>query len=124
MSKSLHFFKALTTAGKPEDLTIYFEGAPPQHKSLLNAASFYDAQARLLGEALKNTLPGGTLDALLRHLLSYRASLLAVPFVDPAIDPAQQAQDNIQLLQQLVPLYNQLKRFIQTARLISPKEEP
>jgi hypothetical protein len=42
-------------------------------------AKFYDSQAEKLFQGLRESVPGGTLDALLRKLLVHRASLLIVP---------------------------------------------
>jgi len=42
-------------------------------------ARFYQLEAERLGEAIWDTLPGGTLDRLIAYLLTRKASLLAVP---------------------------------------------
>ncbi len=87
--RHLTITKAIPTAGKPEDLTIEFAGSPPTQRAALAqmANFFYQFEAGMLCDALVNTLPGGTLDALLRKLLEYRASLLAVPFFTPPAKP-------------------------------------
>ena len=51
----------------PHDL-----GTLERHRAL------YEHDARELFDALKGSLPGGTMDALLRLLLEHRASLLRV----------------------------------------------
>lgn len=44
------------------------------------ARAFYDAEGESIADALFTHLPGGTVDAVLRHMLLKRASLLVVPF--------------------------------------------
>lgn len=44
--------------------------------------TMYDAEGKKIADALFAHLPGGTVDALIRHLLLGRASLFCVPFVD------------------------------------------
>lgn len=41
---------------------------------------FYEKQGKLIENELFESLPGGTYDALLRHMLERRASLLRVRF--------------------------------------------
>jgi hypothetical protein len=44
----------------------------------------YDAQARIVVDALVASLPGGTIDAILCELMERRRSILRVPFTAPA----------------------------------------
>lgn len=48
--------------------------------SLESSRALYDEQANVLAEALFETLPGGTIDALLIEFLKRKRSLLMVPF--------------------------------------------
>jgi len=43
----------------------------------------FEVDSRMLADALLLSLPGGTVDALLRRLLEHRASQLVVPAVAP-----------------------------------------
>lgn len=117
--RHLTITKAITTPVGPDDLTIEFAGSPPPSHatSLKQAANFYQFEADLLSDALINTLPGGTVDALLRKLLEYRASLLAVPFfTQPANAESQQGQqvppDVASLLDQLTDHFQAAQQFI------------
>jgi len=51
----------------------------PEFESLVVSRMCYESDARLLFDALKASLPGGTIDALLRLLLENKASLLRIP---------------------------------------------
>ncbi len=60
------------------DVTIRIEGRPPRHADLRDAEAWYAQEARTLSKALVDSLPGGTLHALLVELLKHKVSLLAV----------------------------------------------
>jgi hypothetical protein len=79
---NLTVFKASRTiqAVPVEDLTIQAVEECPEHKTLNEAHRLYDAQGAEIATALWTSLPGGTLDAILRYLLERRASLLRVRF--------------------------------------------
>jgi hypothetical protein len=61
-----------------DSLEIVADQPFPTVKTLEEAASLHTLKGRELAQALVDTLPGGTVDAVLRHLLEHRASLLAV----------------------------------------------
>lgn len=61
-------------------LELRAEQEIPEAQTLDQARRMYEAQGRSIAEALYQSLPGGTLDALLGHLLARRASLLRVRF--------------------------------------------
>ncbi len=65
-----------------ENHTIVIAGTSPEFEELQQYARHYQSQAVLLVDALFASLPGGTVDALLCELLSRRASLLRVPFIE------------------------------------------
>lgn len=50
----------------------------PEINNLMAARDTHDADGRLVVSALLASLPGGTVDAVLRLLLEHRASLLRV----------------------------------------------
>lgn len=76
----IHITKASPIGSRSVDsVIINISGSPPEHKSLEEAAEWYDSQARVLLDALCHSLPGGTLHHLLAGLLERRASLLRVP---------------------------------------------
>ncbi len=51
---------------------------------LNEARALYAEQANALADALFNSLPGGTVDALLAEMLRRKASLFRIPLVDIA----------------------------------------
>ena len=60
------------------DATIHITDGLPLD-DLRAARQLYENQGCDLCDVLYHSLPGGTFDALLRHMLEKRASLLAVP---------------------------------------------
>lgn len=54
-------------------------GEPLPEVPYANAVRLFAEQARVLADALEESLPGGTLDALLGELHARKASLLRVP---------------------------------------------
>lgn len=48
--------------------------------SMKEARQLYDEQGKTLCDALFSSLPGGTIDALIRNLLERRASLFRISF--------------------------------------------
>ena len=65
--------------GEVESTMIDIIDQIPRFESLTVARMLYESDAQLLFDALKTSLPGGTLDALLRLLLENKASLLRIP---------------------------------------------
>ena len=69
--------------GEPvEDVTIRLTGEPPDFPGddyVWLYHDYYGAQGKLLCDTLLNTLPGGTVDALLYHLLMRKANVFRVP---------------------------------------------
>jgi hypothetical protein len=66
-----------------EPVTIRFLQEAPRFDTLPEHGEFYKIEGKRLADVLCTTLPGGTLDALLRELLERRASLLIVPMFEP-----------------------------------------
>jgi hypothetical protein len=59
------------------DTTIHIDADIPEFDfsgALEQAGQFYDKQAETLFVALRDSLPGGTLDRLLGKMLAYKAS--------------------------------------------------
>lgn len=69
--KQVSIFKAQPTLKSQviEDVQININSTVPEAKDLQAAAFLYSQQGRILCDTLKMSLPGGTLDALLRCLL-------------------------------------------------------
>lgn len=65
-----------------EDLQINIQGEMPAAGTLKAQAELYNEQGEFLARCLWNSLPGGTLDALIGALLKKRASLFRVTFGD------------------------------------------
>lgn len=73
------FHKAQPVGAEPlPDTSLEFFGALPDFPDLKKAAEFYDREGGDLEVALRAILPGGVYDALLRHMLLGRASLLRI----------------------------------------------
>lgn len=60
---------------EPEPTTIIIGGRPPDFENLEVARGWYALQGQKLFAALRNSLPGGTIDQLLIELLEHKASL-------------------------------------------------
>jgi hypothetical protein len=65
-----------------ENTTISIVQEVPEMRDLKEAGQIYEKEGAMLAEALRASLPGGTIDALLRELLISRASLLRVPMFE------------------------------------------
>jgi hypothetical protein len=63
-----------------QSLRLTANAEVPEQRTLEMAAAIYDREGEEIASALAEHLPGGTVDAVLRHLLLLRASLLRVPF--------------------------------------------
>lgn len=61
----------------------------------------FEREAQALCDALVTSLPGGTIDQLLRALLQYKASLFRVAFRDPDGRTIEAAPDMLALLRRL-----------------------
>lgn len=62
------------------DLHITAAESFPETENLSRSRILYDVDAKELVDALFNTLPGGTLDAILVHMLDRKRSLLRRKF--------------------------------------------
>jgi hypothetical protein len=72
-------FKAQqTTEETIPDMTITATEELPQHTGLAAPTIRFYEQARLIADALYDSLPGGTLDALLVEMLDRKRTLLRV----------------------------------------------
>jgi hypothetical protein len=72
--------KAHGTQGFPVDSLILRICEPVRsHETLEDCAALYDVEGGELCRLLRAHLPGGTFDALLRHMLFVKASFLRVP---------------------------------------------
>lgn len=82
MKRTRYFYKAQPTLGDQEVPTtvITFEDCVPHHNTLEAMAREYEEQGKALADTLFEILPGGTVDALLRHMMEKRASLFRVHF--------------------------------------------
>jgi hypothetical protein len=80
--RDVSVYKASATFSHEEvqGLRITANAPVPDHQTLEMAAAIYDREGAAIAAALLEHLPGGTVDAVLRHLLLKRASLLRVPF--------------------------------------------
>lgn len=72
-------FKASPTMTDVPSVLIDISDTIPMYEDLQVSRMLFDSDARRLFDVLKASLPGGTLDALLRLLLENRASRLRVP---------------------------------------------
>ena len=82
-SKPWRFNKASATGGVAvPSVVIDISEEVRNFPTLENARLNYDAQGGALAELLATTLPGGTLDAMIRFLLERKASLLRVPMFE------------------------------------------
>jgi hypothetical protein len=63
-----------------EPLTIIIDGTIPTRHSLLEYREMYKEEALKLVDALFETLPGGTFDAMLAEMLIRKASVLRVSY--------------------------------------------
>lgn len=84
--RTFQFYKAQRTAEEVPDVRIVAVREIPdicgEVDPLATARSLYEEEGKRLAYALRRSLPGGTIDALLRELLLQRASLLRVPMPD------------------------------------------
>lgn len=81
-TRIVNIFRAQAIAGEVEPVLIQITEELPQFdrdNPLELLAARYSSQAISLANALEASLPGGTMDALLREMLKRRASLLVVP---------------------------------------------
>lgn len=75
----IYVFKAQPTGDQViADLHLTAERPFPDFESPKAAAEAHDVDAQFVVSALLASLPGGTIDAILRLLLTHRASLLRV----------------------------------------------
>ena len=65
------------------NMTIAIAGDPPKCNTLAEYATFYEAQAQVLAQALRDSLPGGVLSRLTALLLLQQAGYLRVPLPEP-----------------------------------------
>jgi hypothetical protein len=63
-----------------ENLSIHAFVECPECDTLEASARLYTSQGQAIGAALFDTLPGGTVDALLCYMLEKRSSLMRVRF--------------------------------------------
>ena len=66
----------------PCDVVLTISGEPDEKMSLTEARAFYEQQAALVYDALRNSLPGGTFDELLVLMMKSRASLFRIPLFE------------------------------------------
>lgn len=83
MTDTIHVHRADATRTEPVPaVTIAVDLTQPAHDGDNYAAaaqSMFDCDAKLIADALHNTLPGGTLKALMAELLERQVCLLRVP---------------------------------------------
>lgn len=74
------FYKAqpIGAAEPVPDVSLEFVGTLPGFTDLQRAAACYDEEGGDLEASLRSVLAGGVYDALLRHMLLNRASLLRI----------------------------------------------
>jgi len=60
-------------------VTIAVDLTRPAHAGAAEAQSMFNADAKMIADALHNALPGGTLSALMAELLERQVCLLRVP---------------------------------------------
>ena len=82
--KTIHVFKAqpIVRSEPIESVTLIIDKEIPDVRDLAAAQAnqfVFEEDARALAEALRCTLPGGTLDALTVELLRGKATSLVVP---------------------------------------------
>jgi len=66
-------------------ITIVIDREIESPRTVADAGTSFAREGVTLAKALIETLPGGTVDALLGELLKKRASLLLVSFEDPQV---------------------------------------
>lgn len=65
-----------------EGVTIVIDNNLPNsfyHQPLCDVSNYYEDQAQLIFDGLRDSLPGATLDRLLGKMLAYKASYFRVP---------------------------------------------
>jgi hypothetical protein len=62
----------------PRDVTIVIHHPMPERYNIQDARAFFASEAAALANALWNSLPGGTVDALLVALLDRQRSVLVI----------------------------------------------
>ena len=89
--KTITIAKASPLRGQTiEDVTITITGEPPKFAGddwQEQAHLWHECEAADIVNALRDSLPGGTLDAILAELLIHRASLLRVAYGPQEVKP-------------------------------------
>jgi hypothetical protein len=84
----IYVYKAQPIWDEPvQDLNLVATKPFPDLDGLTEARDAHDTDARFIVSALLASLPGGTVDAVLRLLLEHRASLLRVRWPAPKEPP-------------------------------------
>lgn len=89
-----YFYKAqpiVRGAAEVSDLYIRAGTPVPSLSDLLDMRALFAKEARNLADALQESLPGGTIDALLVELLDRKRALLVVPFLSSRVSEASPA---------------------------------
>lgn len=80
--RTVNIYKAGKTVTEIKSQQIIIQHEIPEAKSLEDARSMYSKESLQLFNALRDSLPGGTFDALLQRMLTFRASLFRVPLFE------------------------------------------